>query len=922
MEVNMYRYISILLSLILILYNISTAQLSTSTIQGKVVDSEGKVVRDAAVLAKNLETGTLRGVTTSKDGRYTILSILPGKYEISVQHVAYRTEKKQVEVFLGQTLTVDFKLSPKEIELGQIVVVSQSEAAALKNSELSTIMKPEQVVKLPLNTRNFLELATLAPGIKPIGSTIGSGAQQPTAMGFYIDGAEYKNEIVEGGLAGQFLSSGNAFPQEAIREFKVITQMYKAEYAKATAGIISAVTKTGTNEFHGSAFLTYRDKSLNARGPFELTKPAYKRRQTGLSLSGPIIRDKMHFFTTYEGEFRDGYTTVVPANLSQWGQFYGTYHIPFKEHLGVARLTYQLSENHFFDFTFNGRYDRSILGVGGTNAYERGRYFDNSVYTFGLKHQYSISNNMFNELRINFQTYNWKISNIAPEGKPGMVYPSIAFGNFSHAPQNWFQDRYALYNDFTYVLNEHTLKAGLFIQRLKYQAEQKLYLNPQFYFKTDTSSEPYYAIIGSGNPNVTKWNTQFGFYIQDDWNVNDQLTLNLGLRWDYESNMINNDFVTPDSIRRDLSTFFPSKYFSDGSNRKPYLYAFAPRLGFSYDIFKDKKTILFGGAGIFYDRHVWNVASDEIIRLTWKVTYIYFPQSNDPTAIPWNNAYYNRDALLDLVNRGKTPPPEIFLIPEDLKPPKTLQFSLGIRQQLGQFTLGLSYAGVRGYNEITTYNANYKSKLTTKYGRINVWTDEGNSWYDALYVTIDKPYKPGSYGFSIAYTLSKTSAEFDNTIYYGYNYYTSPDFLTKAPSTLDERHRISINAIVDLPWGFLLSGWGTFATGRPYLVYLGTDANNDGVLANDYPPEGRNAGREPLYPFIFKHVFAYRNVNLRLSKMFSYRGYNLELMLDVFNVFNWTNFGGYVGRMNLPTFGNPTTAGAPRQIQLGTRLSF
>ncbi len=911
-----------LVFLFIIFASYTFAQLSTASIQGKVVDEGGAAVRDAAVLAKNLETGNSRGVTTSKDGRYTILSILPGKYELSVQHLAYHTEKKVVELYVGQVLTIDFRLVPKEIQIGEVVVVSQSEAAALKNSEIAVIMKPEQVVKLPLNTRNFLELATLAPGIKPIGATIGSGAHQPTWMGFYIDGAEYKNEIVEGGLAGQFLSTGNAFPQEAIREFRVITQMYKAEYGKANAGIITAVTKTGTNEFKGSAFLTYRDKALNARGPFELAKPAYKRRQTGLTLSGPIIPDKMHFFATYEGEFRDGYTTVVPANLAQWGRYYGTFHIPFKEHLGVARLTYQFSDKQFLDFTFNGRYDRSILGVGGTTAYERGRYFDNSVYTIGLKHQYSISDNILNEVRFNFQTYNWKISNIAPEGTPGKIYPSVAFGSFSHAPQDWFQDRYALHNDLTYVWNNHTFKGGVFLQLLKYQAEQKLLYNPQFYYRTDTSLAPYEARIGFGDPRVTKWNTQAGFYVQDDWNVTDQLTLNLGLRWDYESNMINNDFVTPDSIKIDLSNHFPAKYFSDGKNRKPYLGAFAPRLGFSYDVFNNKRTILLGGAGIFYDRHVWNVASDEILRYTWKVYYIYFPNSGDPLTIPWDDSYYSRSVLVNLIRQGKTPPPEIFLIPEDIKPPKTYQFSLGVRQQLGQFTLGLIYVGVRGYNEITTYNANYRSTLTAKYGRINVWTDEGNSWYDALYLTIDKPYRPGSYGFNIAYTLSRTESEFDNTIYYGYVNYTSLNFLKRAPSTLDERHRISINAIVDLPWGFLLSGWGTFATGRPYLVFKGTDANNDGVLTNDYPEAGRNAGREPKQKFLFNYVFAYRNINLRLSKVFTYRGYNLELMLDVFNVFNWTNFSGYVGNMSLATFGRPTSALAPRQIQLGTKFSF
>lgn len=187
-------YLSVFFSLF-IFFNSLFAQLSTSTIQGKVVDEEGLAVRDAAIIAKNVETGTTRGVTSNKDGRYSILSILPGQYEISVQHLAYRPEKKIVDVYVGQTLTIDFVLKSKEIELGEVRVVSQSEAAALKNSEVVFLMKPEQVVKLPLNSRNFLELATLAPGIKPIGSTIGSGAAQPTNLGFYIDGAEYKMKL-------------------------------------------------------------------------------------------------------------------------------------------------------------------------------------------------------------------------------------------------------------------------------------------------------------------------------------------------------------------------------------------------------------------------------------------------------------------------------------------------------------------------------------------------------------------------------------------------------------------------------------------------------------------------------------------------------------------------------------------------------
>lgn len=918
----MRRFTTILISFLSLIFltSLAFAQGSgayTASVTGKIVDSEGKPIPDVEVIAKNVETGYTRGAITTSTGVYNILSVPPGTYEVSALHVAYGKQTKVVELGVGERVTVNFTLVPREIQVGEVVVTAEALDYEVKKAELSVPLRPQQISALPVNTRNFLELMSLVPGMKPIGATFGSGAMQPTWVGFYFEGTEYKNEIVEGGLAGQFLSSGNPFPLDAVREARVITQLYKAEYAKAGGGVVTAVSKTGTNEFHGTAFFTYRDKSLNARGPFEREKPGFKRRQTGVSLGGPIIRDKLHFFASYEGTFLDKFATVVVGPL--FSRYAGTFHVPFGGHVGLVRLTFQPSVNHFFDFSYYGRFDRDYMGIGGLSVYERGRRFYNRVYNYVLKHQYIISSNLMNELRINFQRYNWEIANIAPFPTPGRIYPSAYIGAFSHAPQNWFQDRYALYDDITYTTGNHVIKGGFFIQRLRYEANQKLYLHPIFYFQYDTSTAPYQARVGVGTPTVEKWNTQVGIYIQDDWNVTPYLTLNLGIRWDYESNMINNDFAVPDTVRRDLQQFFPAKYFSTGKDRKPYLKAFQPRFGFSYDISKEGKTVIFGGAGIYYDRHVWNVASDEILRYTWKVYYLDF----GPGKIAWDDRYYNRDELLNLIAQGRVPAPEIFLIPNDLKPPMTIQFSIGLRQRFGDIVTSISYTGVRGYNEITTYNANWKNNLTSKYGPIQVWTDAGNSWYDAIYFTFDKPYKPGSFGLNIAYTLSWTYDEFDNTIYYGYLYYTSPDMLKKAPSTLDERHRISINGIVGLPFGFKLSGWGTFATGRPYLVYTGTDDNGDGVLGNDYPPGlGRNAGRVPGQRFIFKYVFAERNFNLRLSRDFSYRGFTLTLMLEAFNVFNWTNFGGYVGNMKSALFGKPTTAGAPRQIQLGTRISF
>lgn len=909
-----FKFLPILLAEVLIFPVALLSQVSTASLEGKVMGKDGLPVSGAEVVAKNLETGLSWRSITSEEGLYYIFSVPPGRYEITVSHEAFGPQAKIVELLVGQKAVVNFALELKEIQ-EEIVITAEAPPTELKKSELSIPIRIEQVTYLPLNTRNFLEIATLAPGIKPMGATIASGATMPTNMGFYIDGAEFKNEIVEGGLVGQFVSTGNAFPQDALREFRVITQLYKAEYAKATGGVITATSKTGTNEFHGTAFITYRHKDLNALGYFEKEKPDYKRFQTGISFGGPVVKDKFHFFISYEGTSQQTFSTIVPGNPI-FSKYARTFERPFDGYLGFLRLTYQHSPNHYFDFSFSGRYDTQLIGGGGIFDYSFARYFDNYVYTGILRHQYIISPSLVNELRINYQRYNWIIDPV--ELTSARRYPSLIVGGHSHSPQNWYQDRYAIYDDIIYAYGSHVFKAGFFVSRLFYQAEQKLFLNPQFYFSKDTDTIPYLGIVGDGIPFLKSNNTQFGVYVQDDWTVNPRLLLNLGIRWDYESNMINNKFVTPEEIKKDLQPFFESKYFSDGTNRKPYLYSFAPRFGFTYDLTKKDTTFLTGGFGIAYDRHVWNVASDESLRLTWKVYYIYFSPDVAPGRIKWDDKYYNRDELLKLISLGVVPPPEIFLIPDDIRPPMSLQFSLGVRHRIKDISFGLSYVGVRGYNEIQTYDANYqdattgKRVLTTKYGRINVWTDEGNSWFDGFYFTIDKPYKKGSWGLQLAYTLGWTHSEWDDYIYYGYLYYTSPDFLKKAPSNLDERHRVSLSGILDLPFGFQLSGWGTFATGRPYLVYTGTDNNKDSVLANDYPPEGRNARRAPS-----TKVF-----NLRVSKNFTYKNYSLVAFVDAFNVFNWKNFGGYVGNMLSPRFGVATSAGAPRQVQLGVRFIF
>ncbi|CAM2007784.1 TonB-dependent receptor [Acanthopleuribacter pedis] len=886
---------------------------SNATIQGKIATPDGAPLSDAPVLARNTETGMEWNANTQKDGGYYFYSVPPGVYEVRFEHEGFEPQVKLAKVFIGQKAMINFEARQGSLS-EEVTVVAEVDVNDLTKSDLSIPIRNEQMEKLPLNGRNFLEVATLAPGTKPAsggasGSGLTTGASTSSSLGFYVDGSDRKNEIVDGGMVGQFISSSNAFPLSAIREYRVVTQLYKAEFAKASGGVVTAATKSGTNELGGEIFFTYRDKDLNSRNAFASEKPAYERNQLGFSVGGPIIKDKLHYFLTYEDTQVDEFYVSAPSG--DFADLGGNFETPQKSKLGFLRLTYKPAPEHFLDVSIDDRDESNKaywLWFSQPYTEDRGLDFTNDVTNISAKYQL-VSGTALHEVRFNSQDYGWATGTLADNG-PGLRYPSVHIGPFSHAPQDWAQERYSLNYDISMGVGNHFIKAGIGMQRLRYQAEQQIFFNPQFDFLTDDATTPYRASIGVGEPGISKYNTQYGVFVQDDWTVNNKLSLSLGFRWDYETDMLNNDFVTPDHVRTELSPYFDDRYFSDGSNRKPFTDTYQPRIGFTYDINGDGTKFITGGVGIFYDRTIWNVASDEALRYSYQIFNINFSENGEGNTLAWDDSYYNRANLLDLVSSGETDPPEVFLIPDNLKPPKTTQFSLGYRQKIQDATVSVSYVGVRGANETAVYDANANGQIPG-YGKINVWTDEGNSWFDAFYLFIDRPYKNGWFG-QLSYTLGWADNESDS-LYYGYWRYTSADMLRRAPAVTDERHRVSVNLGFDLPWNMQFSGWGTYATGTPYDIIVGTDENGDGFVNNDYPEgAGRNSGRRDDSKVL----------NLRLSKKVDLRQFGFQVYVDAFNVFDWKNYTSYLSNMQSENFGRPNAAADPRQIQVGGTFSF
>src|SRR5581483_11858314 len=424
----------------------------------------------------------------------------------------------------------------------------------------------------------------------------------------FIDGQSFKNDLTIGGVVGQDASRGNPFPRNAVQEFRIITNNYKAEYQKASSAIITAVTKSGGNRWSGSVFTSYQDQALVALDSFSLrtkhvadsiaaltgtpstfSKPDYSRVLTGLSLGGPIVRDKVFVFGAYEGNYqnRTGITRFN-GNPATWPApiqaLQGEQHTsPFRSSLFFGKLTYRADERQTFELLGNWRDESDKRRFGGqfaepARAFEAGENFRNNVLDVGLKHTYA-GRRWLNEGGVSYQ---WFQFNPEPFNFTlvGQDYPGIGRIGGGDSRQDLTQKRLSFRNDFTYtgfqVGGSHAIKVGANVDFARYDLNKQLNENPVFTFNASNNfAFPVQALYGAGNGDVRGTNKQIGVYMQDDWSPHPQLTVNAGIRWDYESGMYDRSFVTPQAVRDSItllndSLFVrvdPNRYFTDGTQR-------------------------------------------------------------------------------------------------------------------------------------------------------------------------------------------------------------------------------------------------------------------------------------------------------------------------------------------------------------------
>jgi hypothetical protein len=919
------------------------AQTTTSSLRGRVVDAAGAPAAGATVVAVNAGTNQTYRATTDAQGNYLLNGVRAATYNLTVTGANGETFSRVVTANIGQSATLDVTLGAAEAPAeagadagadiaasGDDIVVTGSRLVETKTSEIATNISQQQIRTLPQTDRNFLSFAALAPGVRYNDSetdkSFSSGASTASQVNVFIDGVSLKNKLREGGVAGQQNSRGNPFGQLAVQEFRVLTQNYKAEYEQAGAAIITSVTKSGTNEFHGEVFGQYTDKSLTQKGFLDKrnnrAEPAFERKQYGIALGGPIIKDKLFFFGTYEGNDQDRAFNVdssgTPAAIAAFeaasgrrlSEFEGAFVSPFRGDFFFGKLTLTPDDNQVFDVSFSRRQETDIQGFGGNTSREAAENKINVVDTYLFKWTYT-GDDFVNEFNVNYLDYRFNPTSLNPD-LPQLEYVDVITYGGKDSSRREVQQSYTIRDDVTWNRFEgHSIKVGGRVEVTDIEFNNQSFLQPRYTFRRSDADRtdftfPAEARLGLGSGRIVAENTQLGFYIQDDWDATDKLQLNIGLRYDYEFNGFNNNYRTPaaaaGALRALPKTFYfdPEDYITDGNDRNPFAYAFAPRFGFSYDLFDNQSTVIFGGVGRYYDRNNFNNTVDEQSRTINPIGVFRFsrdglPRNGLPTTV-YQSSYATREGLQALIASSRTEGlPELFAVKNDAKPPVNDQASLGVRQKVGMFQAALTASYQRGRNGYTNLFATRQNNglgnccntapvIPFGYGNVLIGFDGLDTRYKAIYFTLDKNYTESSgWGFNVAYTLSK--GEQNGGDLFSLDGLT-PDSYGWRPRSGDERHRLVLSGIVDLPLGFKFSALTTLGSGQAFRVTDATAGFDTGaqVFTASYPEKN-----------CIKGVFAFCEVNLTLANKLNVFGKDdqVEVAVDLLNAFNNKNFSGF-----------------------------
>ena len=899
------------------------AQAPTGTIAGAVTDQSGAVLPKATVTVTNKDTGASRVVQSGGDGTFSVPSLLPGAYDVLIEASGFQPTITPVELPTGATATVKITLQVST-RTEAVTVIGASTLVDLESNRVQGVVGRAQIENLPLNGRSFLNLAQLQPGVTvSIGNPAQFNAQfNVSVMGgpasrtaITMDGGNIRNPV-EGG-------TGQNFSQEVVQEFQISTVNFDLSTGITAFGAINVVTRSGSNDFRGAGYTYYRDHNMGAYPSLarnSLTDdPDFARRQAGFVLGGPIRKDKVHFFGNFEYTNQNGVYVVQP-DLASVAAFSTLAPAPYISKQASGRLDYRINNKHslFARYSHDGNTNSGPFGtpVAPSNFVSNQNYVDQQL----LGVTSILSNTLVNDLRISHMYWKNRNTPAGCEGDPsgncvGLGGPEVFYlnsvnfqlGNNFNSPQGRDLHRYPISDNVTWQKESHQVKFGGEWEHVDavgywgfFDPARAYLLSPEFLAainpvlpalfglpdgkiknQDDLKRLPVAAfIMGIGDraqPSYklenARGNDRFHFYVQDGWKVTPDFTLNYGLGWEHETNVLNFDLPKP--------SYLAPIYGSDLSATRKEYKNFTPAVGFAWSIGKDHPTVVRGGAGIFYDTQLgwWRLGERAVIGGSGRQFIGNAAVNNPLTGQPFSTAFLNSlaynygtflaqlPALIAQQNAkypGTGDQPQILLskqanalgalYPHDFPTARASHFNGGFQRELtGSLVVqadvvyrkllhgtpgGFFGASVdfNRFNAIdgpviprcaTTAQANDPNAQCSS-GPINFWWPGATSQYKALLVRLDKRFS-NKYTFTSSYALQGSRSIGDVT--QNLNDY----FATYGPDL--PRHNLTLSGMVDLPGKVQLSVLSTFLSRNPVApVINGFDYTGTNFSSGGYSP--------------------------------------------------------------------------------------
>ncbi len=928
---------------------LAQATATTGQIEGTLADESGAALPGVSITARNVDTGFERTATSDATGLYR-LNLLPlGAYDLTAQLQGFAGVKRGgLRLQVGETLTVPIALKVAAVE-ETVTVTADAPAVEVTRSLSATTVNEAAISSLPINGRRFQDFVLLTPGAvveNQRGGTAISG-QRGINSSYAIDGASYDNPFFGGIKGGERSNLAYTISQEAIQEFQVSNAGYSAEFGRSGGGVVNAVTKTGTNDIHGSAFWYFRNEGLQADDPFGRPPTDYRQHQFGGSLGGPIKKDKSHFFLAYDQQIRENpfvvdFGPASPQGAPGFEGEEGTFQQTNDIWTALARIDYRVNESNNFWIRYNWSNNEGKNGISTnptTFAEAASSLEKDSQHTVVAQLSTVLSPNLLNEVRIQF-------SREDRPREPNTTDPTITVsglggtGRVTFLPSLETDDRYQIVDNFTMQRGNHSFRLGFDLNFL--HVAQPFFLSRSGGEYRFNSVADYITTVntgqqrwrdfrqGFGRADVDFWQKDIAFYLQDTWKVKRNLTLNYGLRYEAQFQ------PTPDEPNPNLPQ---SDQIPDDTNN------IGPRLGIAWDPWNDGKGVVRLNAGVFFSRTpALLLVSPFTNNGAAQLQLTFTPTSAGRPTFP--------NILTAPPSGVATPRTDANVFDPDFQNPRTLQLSAGIeREVLKNFSLGIDYVYNQGRNLERLFDINISPSSTLaadgriryvnprpnlRFNRILEAQSTAESDYHGLTLSAKRRFSAGEQWynrglqFQAFYTYGRSKDDDSNERNFSGLFYQDFENLEAEYtwSTNDVRNNFVANLTWNFAWDVQLGAIFVARSGLPYSHLANQDLNNDGDFGNDRQfvngvDTGRNSFRQP----------SFKRFDIRLQKSVKLGGAKrLDLAIDVFNLLNSDNLFVNTTNSNFlgPTTGsiNPNLdvpnaqSGDPRTAQLSARFTF